>query len=48
MASNKITETLDHPLLFVLFITLAVCGTKALIHWGLVAANMPGPARIFA
>lgn len=45
---TKVIEGLDHPLLFVLAITLAVCATKALIHWGLLAAQMPGSAKLFA
>lgn len=45
--AKKILDDLDHPIMFVLAITLAVCATKALIHWGLLAAQMPGSAKLF-
>lgn len=42
-----IRDSLDHPVFFVLVITVAVVCMASLISWGFKAANMPGPAGLF-
>lgn len=37
---------LDHPLLFLFFLLLALKGLEAVITWGFKEANMPGPAAL--
>ena len=37
---------LDHPLLFLIFLTLGVTATQALLTWGFKKAGMPGPAAL--
>lgn len=43
--ANKVIESLDHPVIFVVLITFAVCGCSALLTWGFKAAGLPGPAQ---
>lgn len=43
---KKVLDGLDHPIVFVLFMTFAVCGTMALLTWAFKAAGMPGPAAM--
>lgn len=37
---------LDHPLLFLFFLLIALKGLEAVLTWGFKAANMPGPAAL--
>jgi hypothetical protein len=37
---------LDHPILFLIFLLLALKGTEAVITWGAKAANLPGLASL--
>jgi hypothetical protein len=50
MADNKgggkVLDALDHPIVFVFFITLAVLGMSSLLTWGFKAAGLPGPAAL--
>lgn len=39
-------EHLDHPLLFLLFLLLALKGLEAVLTWAFKAADMPGPAAL--
>lgn len=41
------TEALDHPIFFVLIMTVAVFCTAAVIRWGLKAGNFGGGAAVF-
>lgn len=43
---GKLVEALDHPIVFVLFITMAVIGMSALLTWGFKKAGLPGPATL--
>jgi hypothetical protein len=40
-------ETLDHPVLFVLLMTIAVFCMAAVIQWGAKAAGFGGLATVF-
>lgn len=40
-------EALDHPILFLVVITVGVAAMSAIFRWGFKAANMPGPASVF-
>lgn len=44
---SKLVEELDHPIPFVLAITIAVMCMSALLTWGFKAAGLPGPAALF-
>lgn len=44
--ANKVIESLDHPVVFVVLITFAVCGCSALMTWGFKAAGLAGPATL--
>lgn len=39
-------EKLDHPLLFLLFLLLALKGMEAFLTWAFKAAGLPGPAAL--
>jgi len=39
-------ETLDHPIVFVLFLTIAVLGMKTLLEAGFKSLGWPGPTAI--
>lgn len=41
-------SSLDHPVIFVLLLTVAVVATSKLAKWGLTQANLPGPASLFS
>lgn len=43
---KKVLDSLDHPIIFIFFVTLAVCGTMSLLTWGFKAAGMAGPAAV--
>lgn len=43
---NKVLDAMDHPIVFVFFMTLAVLGASALLTWGFKAAGLPGPAAL--
>jgi hypothetical protein len=40
-------DSLDHPVFFVIVLTVAVCCMAAIFAWALKAANLPGPAALF-
>jgi len=40
-------EKFDHPVLFVLVLTVAVTCMASVLTWGAKAANLPGPAALF-
>lgn len=44
--ANKVVESLDHPIVFIFFTTLAVLGMSALMTWGFKRAGMSGPAAL--
>lgn len=39
-------QHLDHPLVFVILMALAIAAVQGLMAWGLKAANLPGPAAL--
>jgi hypothetical protein len=46
MGSDK-WDALDHPIIFVILMTVAVSCMMAVFTWGSKAANLPGPAALF-
>ncbi|HEY2300522.1 MAG TPA: hypothetical protein VGH66_01435 [Acidimicrobiales bacterium] len=40
-------DALDHPVFFVLVMTIAVVCMSSMLTWGFKAVNMPGPAALF-
>lgn len=44
---NKALDALDHPVIFIFFVTLAVCGMSALLTWGFKTLGWTGPAALF-
>jgi hypothetical protein len=40
-------EALDHPILFLVVVTVGVAAMMSIFRWGFKAANMPGPASVF-
>lgn len=44
---NDLLDGLDHPIMFVLLMTLAVASTMAIFTWGAKSMNLPGPAALF-
>ena len=48
MASRaELANSLDHPIVFTLLITIVVVAWCAIFTWAFKAANMPGPAALF-
>lgn len=43
---GRFLEQIDHPILFVLFLTLAVLGTKALLEAGFKTLGWSGPTAL--
>lgn len=43
MADGKVIKTLDHPIPFLLFVTVGVIGMSALLGWLFASLNMTGP-----
>lgn len=39
-------QDLDHPVVFVLLMTIAIACMASFLTWGLKAANLPGPAAL--
>lgn len=39
-------DSLDHPVVFILFVSLAVCGMLAILTWGAKAAGWSGAAAV--
>lgn len=39
-------KTLDHPLLFLFFLLLALTGLSSVVTWGFKAAGLNGPATL--
>jgi hypothetical protein len=44
---DELATALDHPIFFVLLMTLLVFSTAAIFAWGAKAAGLPGLAAIF-
>lgn len=44
---NKLLDAADHPITFVLFITLAVFGVRAMFVYGAKRVGAPGVAAFF-
>lgn len=42
-----IRDSLDHPVFFVIVITVAVVCMASIFTWAFKAMNMPGPAALF-
>jgi hypothetical protein len=47
MANGEFKDALDHPVSFVVLMTIAVVCMSALFSWGFKAAHLPGPAGLF-
>jgi hypothetical protein len=43
---NRFLSTIDHPIFFVLFLTLAVLGTKTLLEAGFKSVGWSGPTAV--
>lgn len=39
-------KKLDHPLMFLFFLVLAITGVQAVLAWGFTEAGLPGPANL--
>lgn len=44
---ERTLDALDHPLLFILFMTMAVFATAALLTWAFKSLGWTGPANFF-
>lgn len=44
---SEFLDALDHPIVFVVLMTVAVACTMAIATWGFKSANLPGPAALF-
>jgi hypothetical protein len=47
MAAGEVRDALDHPIFFVVVLTVCVMCFSAIVAWALKAAGLPGPANIF-
>lgn len=47
MAKGEFRDSLDHPVMFVLLMTVAVVCMASVISWGAKAAGAPGLAGLF-
>lgn len=47
MAAGEFRDSLDHPVFFVILLTVAVSCMAVIFSWGLKAAGLPGPANVF-
>lgn len=43
---EKFLDGLDHPIIFVFLLALALGGAMSLLSWGFKAADMPGAANV--
>lgn len=43
---GKVIESLDHPIPFIFFVTLAVLGMSCLLTWGFKSLGWTGPAGL--
>lgn len=43
---KKTLDALDHPIVFVFFLTLAVIGMQSVLTWAFKSLNAPGPAAL--
>lgn len=43
---GKFLDAADHPVVFVLFLSMAVAGMLSILSWGAKAANHPGAAAV--
>lgn len=41
--AGKVIKTLDHPIFFLLFVTVGVIAMQALLAWLFATTNMTGP-----
>lgn len=44
---GELAEALDHPIFFLLVVSIGVVSMLSLMTWGAKAANLPGPAALF-
>ena len=44
---NRLLETLDHPIVFVVILTIAVFAMKTLLEAGFKTVGWSGPSAIF-
>lgn len=47
MAKGELLDSFDHPITFVILMTVAVVSLAAIFVWLFKAAGMPGPAALF-
>lgn len=47
MAKGELLDSLDHPIVFVVLMTIAVVSLAAIFVWLFKAAGWPGPAALF-
>ena len=47
MADGDLRDSLDHPVFFLIVVTVGVFCLAKIFAWGLKAANLPGPGNIF-
>ena len=47
MADGKFLDSLDHPITFLVLITIGVVAMAAIFVWLFKAAGWPGPAMLF-
>lgn len=43
---DELVDALDHPIFFLLVISIGVVSFLAILSWGAKAANLPGPAML--
>lgn len=43
---KELLNKLDHPLLFLFFLLLALTGLQAVLTWAFKEFNLPGPAAL--
>ena len=44
---GKLVQALDHPIVFIFFVTCAVAGMMTLLTWGFKSIGATGPAAVF-
>lgn len=44
---KEFLSKLDHPVMFLLFLVLALTGLKAFLAWGAEELQLSGPANLF-
>jgi hypothetical protein len=46
MAMEELRESLDHPIFFLLVVTIGVFCMAAILRWAAKAAGLPGAAHV--